>query len=127
MTTANYQSGHDGPLTKEAIDYLHSVRTKNGWSYERLANALGISGAFTHNLLNKNMNISTNTYMKKVAAGIEALKATGGVGEKSETNVRVLDHAFHLRDSLQVTFKLPVDLTEREAERLGNFIRSLAI
>ena len=127
MTITNYQSGHDGPLTKEAIEYLHGVRIKNGWSYARLADTLGISGAFTHNLLNKSMNISTETYMKKVAAGIEALKASGGTAEKLETNVRILDHAFHLRDGLQVFFKLPFDLTEREAERLGSFIRSLTI
>ena len=36
-----------------------------------------------------------------------------------------LVHSFHLRPDFQVSVRLPLDLTEREAERIAMFIRSL--
>lgn len=41
------------------------------------------------------------------------------------TAVRQIDHVFPLRDELDVTLRLPRDLTSDEAEALATFIRSL--
>jgi len=126
----NYQVHHNGPLKPEVIKYLHDMRIANHWTYKQLGERLGISQAFAHNILNKNMNISTNTYMARVAKGIERLEA-GDVGLAKPPagnlkDVRMQEHAYHLRDELRVSFSLPTDLTEREAERLALFMQSLA-
>jgi hypothetical protein len=69
---------------------------------------------------------------------VESLGAAKvAVGEEQEVQTIVADdtatkehsdkisHAFNLRPDLQVTFDLPLDLTENEAERLSTFLRSL--
>jgi hypothetical protein len=38
---------------------------------------------------------------------------------------RLMQHVFHLRPDQQVTFLLPKDLTEKEADRLARFITTL--
>jgi hypothetical protein len=38
---------------------------------------------------------------------------------------RLMQHVFHLRPEQQVTFLLPKDLTEKEAERLARFVTTL--
>lgn len=127
MTDTPYQISRNGPLTKDAVEFLRSARAKNGWSYAALGKRLGISQAFTHHILNKGSNISTDTYMTKVAAGIEALKGNAEAPPPAwQTKTRLLEHFYHLRDDLQVSIKLPADLTDREAERLGRFVTSLA-
>ena len=126
MKIGKYQLSKDGPLTPEAISYLHDVRIKNGLSYDRLAKILGISQAFAHNLMNKNMNISTDTYMTKVEVGIELLKNDDQATLAPTAKTRLLEHTYHLRSDLQISLKLPIDLSQRESERLGQFIGSLA-
>ncbi len=126
MTDQSYQASHNGPLTRDTVEFLHEIRTRNGWSYAALGQRLGISQAFTHNILNKGMNISTDTYMTKVAAGIEALKQDAEAPFPRAPVKGLLEHSYHLRDDLQVSFKLPSDLTSREAERLAQFICSLS-
>jgi hypothetical protein len=126
-----YQMIHNGPLNADIVTYLKGVLAERRWTYKRLGDSLGISGAFAHNLLNKGGNISTNTYMARVAQGIERMKsgdyaAPDAPDSVPETNATFREHSFHLRDNLQVALKLPADLTEREAERLALFIRSLA-
>ena len=37
----------------------------------------------------------------------------------------LIKHAFNLRTDLQICFELPVDLTEKEAERLAGFLKTL--
>lgn len=124
-----YQQRHDGPLKQETIDYLRNQRNNNQWSYATLGKMLGISGAFLHNLMNKNANISTATVMQKVAAGIDRLKSGETQLPALQANSpwpELLEHTYNLRNDLAVSISLPVNLTEREAERLSLFIRSLA-
>jgi len=128
--TEAYQQHNNGPLKPEAVAFLNGVRIKNHWSYKTLGEHLGISGAFAHNILNKGGNITTSTAMQYIAAGIERLKsgdmtpadapATGGGSSP------MLSHSYNLRNNMLLRFQLPADLTEREAERLALFIRSLA-
>jgi hypothetical protein len=35
------------------------------------------------------------------------------------------DHSYWLRPDLPITFRLPLDLSPREAERLGTFVQAL--
>lgn len=66
-----------------------------------------------------------------VSVGRAAVGETGDVAEIPETPaasdvaVEMLPHVFYLRSTLPVSIELPSDLTEREAERLANFIRAL--
>ncbi|GAO38361.1 hypothetical protein SCH01S_14_00250 [Sphingomonas changbaiensis NBRC 104936] len=127
---ASYQVHHNGPLKPEIIKFLNDLRVSKNWTYKALGDRLGISQAFAHNLLNKKGNISTSTYMTRVARGIERLQA-GDTAKPEEAPVEgdtiaMRDHAYHLRDDLQVVLRLPADLTEREAQRLSLFIQSLA-
>ncbi|MBO9581605.1 MAG: hypothetical protein J7498_11990 [Sphingobium sp.] len=39
----------------------------------------------------------------------------------------LLDHEFQLRGDLKIKFSLPADLTEKEAERLGAFLKTLPL
>jgi hypothetical protein len=129
---SKYQQHRNGPLTPAAKDFLDKQRLQNSWSYKQLGERLGISGAFAHNILNKDMNITTNSYMPRIEEGIERLKSgqvdapTSDEGGASNGGTPTREHSYHLRDGLQVTFRLPADLTEREGERLALFIRSLA-
>ena len=53
-------------------------------------------------------------------------QTTAAADETSEQAVRDgVDHQYKLRLDTTVTFKLPGDLTKREAERLATFIQSL--
>ena len=63
--------------------------------------------------------------------------AKAGVGEEQEVqsiapdetsekeSADKISHVFNLRPDLQATFELPLDLTEKEAERLATFLKSL--
>ena len=126
-----HQATPNGPLTPEAIEFLKEIRAKNGWSFKTLGEYLSISQAFTYNIVMKGQNITTATYMQRIENGIEQLRA--GLTDlprpavlTSATKDRIRDHPFHLRDGLTISLALPADLTEREADRLALFIRSLA-
>ncbi len=124
-----YQERQNGPLKKDVVEYLLKIRDENGWSYNSLGERLNISGPFTHSILNKSGNITTGPYMAKIAAGIDRLKgapASPVTQSAIQEPVALREHSYHLRDDLRVTLRLPGDLTEREAERLAMFIRSLA-
>lgn len=126
--TTKYQAHHNGPLKAEAAIFLANIRTSENWTYDMLGKRLGISGGFAHRIINKGGNITTKIPMPKIAEGIARLQA----GEftvpeaPNSTTEGLLDHSFHLREGVQVSFALPADLTEREAERLSLFVRSLA-
>jgi hypothetical protein len=127
--TEAYQKHTNGPLKPEAVAFLHDQRVKNHWSYKTLGERLGISGAFAHNILNKGGNITTSTAMQWVAAGIDRLKSgdtTAGDAASATDSSPMLSHSYNLRSNLLVRFQLPADLSDREAERLALFLRSLA-
>lgn len=129
IDVSKYQDGHNGPLKKEFRDFLNEQRAKNGWSLKVLGERLGISGPFAHNILQNGSNITTVTTMPRIAEGIKRLQA--GDTNLSGSNpmaggITMREHSYHLRDDLRVNLRLPADLTEREAERLAMFIRSLA-
>ena len=130
MTSTNsYQVSHNGPLTQEAKLYLLKVKEDNNWSYKSLAKRIGVSEAFAYHIIKKNQNITTATYYKVVEKGIDQLK-TGDTSPPTapveDGHGSLLDHSYHLREGLQVTFRLPSNLAEKETERLSMFIRSLA-
>ena len=126
-----YQTKPNGPLNAQTIQFLDKTRVQRGWSYKTLGEYLGVSGPFAHAILNKPSNITTNTAMHKVAAGIDRLVADDFTKPSNaaarEQDGPSLEHTYHLRDGVQITLKLPVDLTEREAQRLSLFIQSLAL
>ena len=127
--TSKYQSHLNGPLKPETAEFLGKIRLEENWTYDMLGKRLGISGGFAHRIINKAGNITTRTPMPKIAEGIARLEAgdTDFLDVPSgAANEGLLEHSFHLREGLQVTFALPADLTEREAERLTLFVRSLA-
>jgi hypothetical protein len=128
--TQAYQQHNNGPLKPEVVAFLQDLRVKNHWSYKTLGEHLGISGAFAHNILNKGGNITTSTAMQWVAAGIDRLKSGDMAGADAPASTAdsspMLSHSYNLRNNLLVRFQLPADLSEREAERLALFIRSLA-
>jgi hypothetical protein len=41
--------------------------------------------------------------------------------------VNIIEYPFPLRPGLIVTLRLPDDMTDREAERLGNHLKSLGV
>ena len=45
--------------------------------------------------------------------------------EEGAEGVESLNHTFNLRPDLPVEFELPIDLTEKEAERLAGFLKTL--
>jgi len=56
--------------------------------------------------------------------------AEDGVVEVPEMEIETeegdwIDHSFQLRPDMQITIRLPVDLTSKEADRIGGFIRQL--
>ncbi len=125
IDTTLYQAHHNGPLKPEIADLLNGIRTKRNWTYAIIGKHLNTSGANAHRILNKNGNITTTTPMPQIADGIARLQQGEFELPAAEATGR-LDHTFHLREALQVTFSLPANLTEREAERLSLFVRSLA-
>lgn len=125
IDTTLYQAHHNGPLKPEVLDFLNGIRTKRNWTYAMMGKHLNTSGPNAHRILNKKGNITTSTPMPQIAEGIARLQE--GEFELPAGEVTgLLDHTFHLREGLQVTFSLPAVLTEREAERLSLFVRSLA-
>ncbi len=130
VDTKLYQVGINGPLNQRAIDFLLEVKITNKWSYKTLGEHLGISGPFAHAILHKPSNITTSTAMQTVAQGIDRLEK--GITEAPEltgaTAVSgwMLEHSYHLRSGVVVCFRLPEDITEKEAGRLGMFIQSLS-
>ena len=124
---SKYQRSRNGPLKPEVQKFLDEQRLQNNWSYKQLGERLGISGAFAHNILNKDMNITTNSYMPKIEAGIDRIK--GGDTQPQEMtsdSSQLLEHTYHVRDGFKMKFELPADLTEREADRLALFIKSIS-
>ncbi|MEA3054224.1 MAG: hypothetical protein QOG72_3127 [Sphingomonadales bacterium] len=127
VNVEKYQQSKNGPLKTEVIAKLDSIRIAKGWSYKTLGEHLGISGPFAHAILNKPSNITTNTAMQKIAGGIERLESNDFSTPATPTEQRgdLVDHRFDLRQDLTVRLWLPANLTEREVERLGFFMRSL--
>jgi hypothetical protein len=125
---SKYQQSRNGPLTPEAQKFLDEQRLQNNWSYKQLGERLGISGAFAHNILNKNMNITTNSYMPKIEAGIDRIKRGDTQPQEmlGSSSSQLLEHTYHVRDGFKMKFELPADLTEREADRLALFVKSIA-
>ena len=62
----------------------------------------------------------------KVATGevqeAQSIADGEGLGNESQDMIK---HVFNLRSDLEVSFELPLDLTEKESERLATFLRSL--
>ena len=128
----DYQARPNGPLKPEIIEAINMARAKHNLSYKALGNQLNISGAFAYNVLNKNMNITTNPYMYKMAPGITALlrgekmpvcDVDGNEADKHAGDT--LEHSYQLRKDLTLKLSLPADLTDKEASRLALFIQSL--
>lgn len=130
MTTAfdpsTIQVRPNGPLQPQTISRLNAIKDASGMSYAKLGIKLGLSGTFVYNLMNKSMNVSTQ-HIKKIAEAIEQLENPSVDGEKalSVNDTNMLAHTYHLRPNLKLSMELPSDLTEKEAERLSLFIRSL--
>ena len=124
-----YQRSPNGPLTVETVQRLVHIKERTGMSYAALGAKLGFSGTFLYNLMLKNANVGTQ-HVERVARAIVRLEEgdsdEAAPGEEAHT-VDMLDHPFHLRADLQIVVSLPVDLTEREAERLGKFVQSLPV
>jgi hypothetical protein len=57
-----------------------------------------------------------------------AQSATGGAAPElnKPESIAFVTHSYHLRPQLALSFSLPADLTEREANRLADYIRTLA-
>lgn len=116
----------NGPLQPQTISRLNAIKDASGISYAKLGVKLGLSGTFVYNLMNKSMNVNTQ-HIRRIAEAIEQLENPSVDGEKiSDANdANMLPHTYHLRPNLQLSMELPSDLTEKEAERLSLFIRSL--
>jgi hypothetical protein len=66
------------------------------------------------------------TSVARIAAGENSeVEQIAAEGADDEVETELIAHVLNLRPTLEVTFDLPVDLTEREAERLASFISSL--
>jgi hypothetical protein len=63
----------------------------------------------------------------KAASGEIASVVPLGPADDAPSEKEVLNHDYNLRSDLVVKFALPVDLTEREAKRLADFINSLPL
>lgn len=59
------------------------------------------------------------------AAAKEAQPAQTGTGARLEAGNQLI-HTYHLRRGLTISLALPADLTDREANRLGDFIRTVS-
>ncbi len=60
-------------------------------------------------------------------AGVQIAPVTAQDEENEEEETSLISHPFNLRPDLTVTFALPRDLTEKEAERMAGFLRSLPL
>lgn len=115
-------------MKPEYREFLLATKVKNNWSYKALGDRLNVSGAFAHNIIKNEMNITTNPYMLKIASGIVRLEQgelTVGEAEEGISHTLTRSYTYPLRDELEVRFTLPKDLTEKEADRLSLFLRSL--
>jgi hypothetical protein len=71
---------------------------------------------------------SSSIDIGKVASGEKIPITPVSDQEEDDSNEdELISHPFNLRPSLVVTVALPADLTEKEAERLSGFIRSLPL
>ena len=122
----DFQARPNGPLTPSAIARLKAVKDRTGMSYAALGSKVGLSGTFVYNLMNKGMNVGTQ-HIRRIADAVARLE--NPIAEELEATVTkaesLLSHVYHLRPSLKVSIELPADITEKEAERLSQFIRSL--
>ena len=50
----------------------------------------------------------------------------GGEDEEGESESEMITHEYKLRPNLTLELSLPEDFSEREAQRLGDFVRTLA-
>ncbi|WP_019624936.1 hypothetical protein [Thioalkalivibrio thiocyanoxidans] len=67
------------------------------------------------------------TQVGRVAAGEEAeLRPYSADEEDSEDPEDMVTHEYMLRPDLPIEIRLPADLTEREAQRLGEYVRTLS-
>ena len=71
---------------------------------------------------------SSSIEIGKAAKG-ENVSITSLVGEENEKNdaEEIITHQFYLRSNTLVKIDLPADFTEKEAERLGNFLKTLPV
>ena len=71
---------------------------------------------------------SSSIEVGKAAKGenVSITPVASGQAEEDDA-AEMIAHKFYLRDGLFVTFNLPADFTEKEAERLGGFLRSLPV
>ena len=46
-------------------------------------------------------------------------------GDAPDTSLKMFRHTYRVRQDLQIEFELPVDLSQKEADRLAKFIESL--
>lgn len=121
-----YQISPNGPLTQQTLARLIAIKARSGMAYATLGSKLGISGTFLHNLVNKGANIGTQ-HVERIAKAIDLLESPERATDHATQESGVLRHSFHLRPGLQITMELPDDLTDREAERLAQFVQSLPV
>jgi hypothetical protein len=68
----------------------------------------------------KSRDVSTNSSASASAPASEVIPAAGGRSV-------LMDYPFPIRDGVIAVLKLPIDLTEAEAERLGKHLQTLAL
>ncbi|SRR5579885_476930 len=61
----------------------------------------------------------------KAAAGLGAIAAVAEDSNDAEDEAITISHQYRLRPTFVARIDLPADLTEKEAERLASFIRTL--
>lgn len=122
----DFQVKPNGPLTPQAVARLKAIKDSTGMSYAALGKSVGLSGTFLYNLMNKSMNVGTQHIMRMVEAVNRLEDPTTAASAAAAGNDNTsLTHEYHLRPALKVSIELPADITEKEAERLSLFIRSL--
>ncbi|MBP1862202.1 hypothetical protein [Rhizobium herbae] len=121
-----HQASPNGPLNPETVTRIKAIKDRTGMSYAALAEKFGFSGTFLHNLLQKAANVNTQ-HVERIAMTLISLESPNQAPEIPTNRPETLQHSFHLRPDLQIKIELPVDLTEREAERLARFIQSLPV
>lgn len=125
FANSRIQVSPNGPLTADAVNRLKQIKDRTGLSYAVLGSKVGLSGTFLYNLINKGRNVGTQ-HVQRMAEAIDRLEdPTHAHSDSQATEAVMLAHSYHLRPGLQVSFDLPSDLTEKEADRLTLFIRSL--
>lgn len=71
---------------------------------------------------------SSSVEVGRAAKG-ENVSITEVAAEKREKNdaADMMTHRFYLRPNLAVTIDLPADFSEKEAERMGNFLKTVPV